>query len=129
MSKKPHTVPRFTIIAFMVIGLVSAISFRTLTIVHALRPEWMRGIWYFGVIGYILFFAYRYYISIKRKRAIAENRLQEKVTNGALSDDDRELINYVLASIMKSKENINYLFIFAMSIIAIVVDIFLNLQG
>ena len=126
MSSTPHTVPRFTIIGFMIIGLVSAISFRALTIIHDLKPEWMRGVWYFGVIGYILFFAYRYYISIKRKKAISQNRLLEKVKSGELNEDDRELINYVLASIMKSKENINYLFIFALSAATLLLAVYMD---
>ena len=43
-----------------------------------------------------------------------------------ISREDRELIGYVLSSIIKSKENINYLFIFALSIIAILIDILLS---
>lgn len=129
-NNKPHTVPPFVIYLFMVIGLVSAVSFRALTIINAMNPALMRPVWYFGVIGYILFFAYRYHISEKRKRAIRANRLLEKLGSGQeISPSDRELITYVLASISKSKENINYLFIFALSIVAIGVDIFLAMHG
>ncbi|MFA6499492.1 MAG: hypothetical protein WCV64_09225, partial [Desulfurivibrionaceae bacterium] len=76
------------------------------------------------------FFAYRYHISEKRKTAIRANRLLEKIQGpGEISRDDRELITYVLTSIMKSKENLNYLFIFVLSIAAVAVDILLALQG
>ncbi|MDH5523937.1 MAG: hypothetical protein OEY01_08080 [Desulfobulbaceae bacterium] len=128
ISDKPHTVPAFVIYLFMVLGLVSAVAFRMLTILNSVNPALFRPVWYFGVIGYILFFAYRYYISEKRKKAIRQNLLLEKINSRQeISPEDRELIGYVLASIIKSKENINYLFIFALSIVAILVDILLNL--
>ena len=127
LSDKPHTVPPFVIYFFMVLGLVSAIAFRMLTILNSVNPAFFRPVWYFGVFGYILFFAYRYYISEKRKKTIRENKLLEKINNNQeINREDRELIGYVLASIIKSKENINYLFIFALSIIAIMVDLLLS---
>ncbi|MGV1100557.1 hypothetical protein ACUUL3_14270 [Thiovibrio sp. JS02] len=130
MSNKPHTVPPFVIYLFLIIGLLSAVAFRLLTIVNTFYPALLRPLWYFGVIGYILFFAYRYHISEKRKKAIRENRLLEKIRAAApLDREDRELIEYVLSSISKSKENINYLFIFALSIVAVAADILLALYG
>ncbi|MFZ5775219.1 MAG: hypothetical protein ACOY3Z_07030 [Thermodesulfobacteriota bacterium] len=130
MTQKPHTVPPFVIYLFLVIGLVSAVAFRLLTIINTFRPELMRPVWYFGVFGYILFFAYRYHISEKRKKAIRDNRLLEKIRGGAeLSGEDRELIDYVLSSIIKSKENINYLFIFVLSVLAVLADLALAMAG
>jgi len=123
----PHTVPAFVVYLFLCIGLLSAVAFRLLTIVNAYHPHLMRPLWYVGVIGYILFFAYRYHISEKRRRVIRINRLLEKINSpGELNRQDRELIAYVLSSITKSKENINYLFIFALSLVAVAVDILLN---
>jgi len=128
-TTKPHTVSPFVIYLFLIIGLLSAVAFRLLTIVNTFHPSLMRPLWYFGVFGYIFFFAYRYHISEKRKKAIRDNRLLEKIrTPGELDAEDRELIFYVLSSIIKSKENINYLFIFALSIVAVAVDILLALS-
>lgn len=130
MTNIPKTVPPFVIYLFMVIGLLSAVAFRLLTIINTFSPSLMRPVWYFGVIGYIFFFAYRYHISEKRKSAIRANRLLEKIQGGgAITSEDRVLIAYVLSSIIKSKENLNYLFIFALSIAAVGVDILLALRG
>ncbi|MFA6899996.1 MAG: hypothetical protein WC256_07285 [Desulfurivibrionaceae bacterium] len=130
MTNLPKTVSPFIIYLFLVIGLLSAVSFRLLNIINTFSPSLFRPVWYFGVIGYIFFFAYRYHISEKRKTAIRANRLLEKIQGpGEISRDDRELITYVLTSIMKSKENLNYLFIFVLSIAAVAVDILLALQG
>jgi len=126
MNTTPHTVSPLVIYLFLAIGLISAVAFRLLMIVDVFAPQLVRPIWYTGVIGYILFFAYRFRITQKRKRAIRENRLLEKIREeGRLDQEDRELIAYVLSSVMVSKEHINYLFIFLLSILAILADILL----
>ena len=130
MTNLPKTVSPFVIYLFLVIGLLSAVAFRLMTIINTFSPALLRPVWYFGVIGYIFFFAYRYHISEKRKNAIRANRLLEKIEGaGEISGEDRALIAYVLSSIIKSKENLNYLFIFVLSIAAVAVDIMLALQG
>jgi tellurite resistance protein TehA-like permease len=126
----PQTVSPLVINLFMAIGLLSAVAFRLLTIVNTINPALMRPVWYFGVIGYIFFFAYRYHITSKRKKAIRVHHLLEKIRSGSeITSEDRMLIEYVLSSVSKSKENINYLFIFLLSIMAVVVDILLAAGG
>jgi len=71
MHVTTRTVSPLIIYFFLVLGLLSAVAFRLLTIVGFFKPALVRPIWYAGVIGYILFFAYRFYISEKRKKAIA----------------------------------------------------------
>jgi hypothetical protein len=130
MTSIPKTVSPFVIYLFLVIGLLSAVAFRLVTIINTFTPSLLRPVWYFGVIGYIFFFAYRYHISEKRKNTIRANRLLEKIQDGSeITGEDRALIAYVLSSIIKSKENLNYLFIFVLSIVAVGVDILLALQG
>jgi len=130
MTTVPKTVPTFVVYLFLVIGLLSAVAFRLVTIINTFHPSLLRPVWYFGVIGYIFFFAYRYHISEKRKNTIRANRLLEKIQgSGEITNEDRALIAYVLSSIIKSKENLNYLFIFVLSIAAVAVDILLALQG
>lgn len=84
----------------------------------------MRPVWYIGVLGYVGFFLYRYEITKKRKRVIKEYRLIEKVqANACLSEEEREAVTYLLSSITKSMEDINYLLIFLLSLLAIFLDI------
>ncbi|ADH85409.1 hypothetical protein [Desulfurivibrio alkaliphilus] len=127
IDKLPHTMPRPVIYGAMVLGLLAALSFRVLTIVEVFNPALVRPIWYFGVLGYILFFAYRYFITEKRKRVITANRLLEKLkAEGELNRDDRLLLDYVLSSVVKSKEHVNYIFIVVISIIVVVIDLWLT---
>lgn len=127
MKVKPKTFPQPIILFTFVVGILCAAGFRSLTVINVLDPRLVRPIWYFAVIGYVYFFAYRYYISNKRRRVIEDNALLSKLCqNKELDKDDKELISYILSSLMKSKENINYLFIFIMSIVAILLDVFIS---
>ncbi|MFN3479814.1 MAG: hypothetical protein ACK415_05455 [Thermodesulfovibrionales bacterium] len=124
-NKKPHTLPPSVIYCFFALGIISAIAFRAIIVFQRLEPSWVRPVWYVGVIGYMVFFLYRYYISEKRKRTIEKFQLIEKVkANACLTDEDREVVIYLLSSIRKSPENVNYFIIFLLSILAIIADIY-----
>lgn len=128
MKKKlPHTFPAYIIHGFFLIGLVSAFAFRSIIVFQRLEPAWVRPVWYVGILGYCGFFLYRFVITKKRKNAIRDYELIEKVkANACLSEEDREVVIYLLSSIKKSPEDINYLVIFILSILAILVDIFFS---
>ena len=124
---KPHTMPRYVIYAFFILGLVSAIAFRGIIIFQHIEPSWVRPVWYVGTIGYFLFFLYRYMISKRRKHAIETFRLIEKLkANACLEDEDREVMLYLLSSIKFSLEDINYALIFILSVIAVGADLVLT---
>ncbi len=98
-------------------------------LVH-LDPAWVRPVWYFAVVGNFFFFYYRFMITQRRKKAIADFGLIEKIKAGSmLSDDDRDVTVYLLRSIEKSLENYNYLVIFIFSILAIALDIIMSALG
>ncbi|GAB4387296.1 MAG: hypothetical protein Kow0025_00080 [Thermodesulfovibrionales bacterium] len=125
---KPHVVPGYVTYVFFAIGLVSAVAFRAIIVFQRLEPGWVRPVWYLGIVGYLFFFFYRYRISHKRKHAIRDFGLIEKVrANACLTDEDREVVLYLLSSIKRSPEDLNYAVIFALSIIAIAADIALSL--
>ncbi len=123
MRKSPHTLPAPVINLFFIIGLISALSFRSLMTLKDLQPELFRPVWYLGIIGYIVFFSFRYIISQKRKKTITDYDLINKVQKGKLDKDDRQAIAYLLSSVKKSRENLNYLFIFVTSGLAILLDL------
>lgn len=125
--QKPHVVPKYVIYAFFMLGLLSAIAFRAIIVFQHLEPSWVRPVWYIGTAGYFIFFLYRYMISKKRKHAIADFRLIEKLReNACLEDEDREVVLYLLSSLQHSLEDINYAIIFILSVIAVGADIVLS---
>ena len=126
-KEKPAIAPAYKIYGYFVLGLATAIAFRALIVIDHVQPTWVRPVWYFGVLGNLVFFFHRFRISEKRKRAVAEYELIEKIQSRAeLSSMDREVIVYLLRSIKLSPENINYLIIFLFSFLAIAMDLALS---
>ena|SRR5437867_12742400 len=126
MSNTPAILPRPVIVAFFLLGLLSSVAFRAIILLQKFNPGWVRPVWYFGVVGYMVFFMYRYRISLRRKSAIEGSSLIQKLRSGAdLTGADREAALYLLTSIQKSREDWNYLAIFVLSLIAIALDLVL----
>jgi hypothetical protein len=126
MATIPRVLPKSIIIGAFLIGLLSSVAFRAIILLQKYSPGWVRPVWYFGVLGYMLFFIYRYYISHRRKRAIEQTNVIEKIRTGEiLSSDDRDAALYLLNSVRKSQEDWNYLAIFVLSIVAIALDLLL----
>lgn len=125
MAKSLHSLaPRYKIYGAFWLGLLTAIAIRALIVLNHVNPDWVRPVWYFAVVGNFVFFYYRFQISSKRKRAIRNHRLIEKISSGdTLSDSDREVLSYLLTSIKTSPEHLNYLIIFFFSVVAILLDI------
>ncbi|HEB75620.1 MAG TPA: hypothetical protein ENJ04_04655 [Nitrospirae bacterium] len=129
-TERPHIVPKYVIYGFFLLGLISAVAFRSLIIFQHVEPRWVRPVWYVGIIGYCFFFLYRYRISKKRKRTVDEFRLIEKLKSGdSLSDEDRKVLLYLLSSIKASLEDMNYAVIFLLSVAAIIADLVLSALG
>jgi len=121
------TLPKPIIRIFFIIGIFSATCIRLIAVFNRFNPDISRVLWYIGVIGYIFFFGYRFYITKRRRKVIEANNLIKKLETQTLEKEDIENINYILNSIIKSKEIFNYIYIFFLSIIAIIVDIVLGI--
>ena len=61
-----------------------AIAFRAIIVLQHLEPSWVRPVWYTGTAGYVLFFLYRYHITRKRKKAVEDFQLIEKIQGQCL---------------------------------------------
>jgi hypothetical protein len=126
MKTIPRILPKPIIVTFFLLGVLSSVAFRAIILFQKFSPQWVRLVWYFGVIGYMIFFMYRYGISLRRKRTIAQTNIIEKVRTGeTLTSDDRDAALYLLGSIQKSREDWNYLAIFVLSVVAIALDLLL----
>ena len=125
MTNVPKIIPQPIIVVFFLLGLLSSIAFRAILFLQKYEPRYVRPVWYFGVIGYLVFFVYRYYISQRRKGTIVRSNLIEKIRTGVpLTPEDRAANLYLLNSIHKSQEDWNYLAIFILSIVAMALDWF-----
>jgi len=123
-ARPPQLAGNFKIYGAFALGLATAIAVRALIVLGHVRPTWVRPVWYFAVLGNFVFFYYRFQITEKRKRAVKEHGLIEKISSReALSQVDRDAIVYLLKSIEKSPEHINYLIIVVFSLLAIAIDL------
>jgi len=119
----PTLSPRYKIMGAFWLGLATAIAVRALIVLNHVQPDWVRPVWYFAVLGNFVFFFYRYQITSKRKRAIRDHHLIEKITaNQPLTVSERDVLIYILNSIKMSPEHLNYLIIFFFSLLAIAID-------
>lgn len=122
----PKIIPKPVIVGFFVLGLLSSVAFRAIVLLQKYEPTWVRPVWYFGVVGYMIFFIYRYYISQRRKHAIARSHIIEKIQAGEpLNPAERDAALYLLKSVRASQEDWNYLAIFVLSLVAIALDLLL----
>jgi hypothetical protein len=120
-------VPRWAVYLLFIVGVLSAVAFRALIVVGHVAPSYMRIVWYCGVTGYLIFFLYRYIISRRRKRIIRDVDLLSALEEGkALTADERKAMVYVVTSIDRSLETYNYYIIFALSLAAIGLDLYLE---
>ncbi|MBD3426101.1 MAG: hypothetical protein GF409_02585 [Candidatus Omnitrophica bacterium] len=130
MRKIPHVFPSWVINFFFLLGLVCAFAFRSIIVLEHLRPDLVRPVWYLAVLGYVLFFLYRYSIARKRRKTVTEYDLINKIRNGErLGQQEREAAVYSLSSIVRSREIFNYLVISILSVLAIGADLLLTLMG
>lgn len=122
-TSTPVLSPRYKMVGAFWLGLATAIAIRALIVLNHVLPDWVRPVWYFAVIGNFVFFFYRYQITSKRKRAIRDHHLIEKISaNQPLSVAERDVLIYLLNSIKMSPEHLNYLIIFFFSLLAIAID-------
>ncbi len=128
-SKTPPRVGPFVIWGYFFIGLLSVIFFRIIPIASHVNPLFGKISWYGAVICSMIFFWRRGKISRRRLRLIQERGLVEKVeTRTPLNQEDYETIGYILWSNQASKEWVNYLAIFILSLLALAIALALDLH-
>lgn len=110
------------------IGIISAILLRMILIADHYNSLISDLMWYMGVIGYLIFFAHRYDIAKRRYGVIKNLGLLEKIEmRRPLSEDDFDGLDYIMWSLSVSKERLNYLAIFILSMVAIALSLLLDL--
>ena len=112
---------------FFIIGLIATFAIRVVTVLMHLGPAYGRIAWYVGVVGFFLFFIYKFKVGHARAKRIEESGLSDKIKqNKPLSCNDYALINSILCGVGSRKERINYFFIFLLSAIAVVLAVYMD---
>ncbi len=113
---------------FFIIGIIATVAIRVVTVLIYLDPIYAKIAWYIGVMGFFLFFVYKFRISHIREKRIRESGLADKINaNGPLNHEDYILMSSIICSLGSKKEKINYFIIFALSAVALVLAIYMDL--
>lgn len=112
---------------FFIIGLVAAVAIRAVTLLEHVDTIYSKIAWYVGVSGFFIFFIYKYSINVNRSRFIREKQLLAKIeSNNTLSTEDAAHIRAILCALSSKKETVNYLIIFALSAVAIMLALYMD---
>lgn len=112
---------------FFIIGLIATVAIRAVTVLIHVNPIYGKIAWYVGVGGFFMFFVYKFRVSQARSQLITKQKLTEKISrNAELSRDDYKLVGAILCGLSSRKEMINYIFIFGLSFLAIVLAAYID---
>jgi hypothetical protein len=90
-------------------------------------PLYAKIAWYIGVGGFFIFFIYKFRVGQIRARLINHQNLVDKINSKReLKDSDYNLIGAILCALSSKKERINYLFIFGLSAVALILAIYMD---
>ena len=77
--------------------------------------------------GFLAFFIYKFRVNQTRSKLISQKNLVDKVNHQEqLSKEDYNLLGMILCALSSKKERINYLFIFGLSAIALLLAIYMD---
>ncbi|MBN3040077.1 MAG: hypothetical protein JW867_03040 [Candidatus Omnitrophica bacterium] len=112
---------------FVVIGLMATVSIRVVTVLMSFSEFYGKVAWYIGVLGFILFFWYKYKVFKQRADYIEKNNLIRKISGGeSLTAEEKTGITNILCTIRSNKERINFYFIFVASFIALLLAVYID---
>ena len=127
MDKSPHASPHWVREFFFWSGIVATFAYRIIVIVNNYSKYWAQISWYIGTVGFIIYFWHRYKVSEKRSKLIKEQDLIAAVARSkVLTQEQIDANEYILNTLLSTKEKWNYIFIFIMSIVAMIIGLYLD---
>ena len=109
------------------IALVAVISLRAVNAVLDINLVLAKTLWYIGVIGFFIFFVYKFrYDQILHKELRRTDLADKLLYNKELSEYDREVLGTIICKLSSKKDKINYLFVFASFLLALALAIFFD---
>ena len=112
---------------FFIIGLIAIIAVRAVTILEHVKPIYGKMAWYVGILGFFIYFAYKYNIEHDRSQLIKTSKLVDKILQGnRIEEADRQTIGAVLCALSSSKDRINYFIIFSSSAVVLIIAFYLD---
>jgi len=115
-------------IFFFLIGIIATLAYRIIIVLNYHDPYWVKVSWYIGTIGFILYFGHRFEIQRRRAKFVQDyNLVKEIQKNKQIKKDKKKVLLYIVRTTNNSKARWNSLFIFILSILALIVGIILDI--
>ncbi|MBD3388068.1 MAG: hypothetical protein GF416_03385 [Candidatus Altiarchaeales archaeon] len=115
---------------FFLIGVIATVALRVIGPLDSVNPMYARLSWYVGVAGFFIFFIFKYRESRRRSKIIRSEGLKEKLVSGSdLSESEYMLLAEIVCSQDNWKEQANFLIIFALSGVALLIALWMDLVG
>lgn len=108
-------------------GIIATLAYRSIVVLNFYNAVLVSVAWYIGTVGFIFYFGHRAYVQKKRSDLVKDNDLVGLV--GKMKGVDwrqKEALNYIVKSTVTSTVRWNSLFIFWLSVLALIVGIILD---
>jgi len=110
---------------FLFIGLIATISIRVVNLVLHFGTFWPKFSWYVGVVGFFLYFLYKFRQDRILRQRLEEYQIHHKLSEGQILDaQEKEFLRTMLCRLSSNKDAINYFFIFSSSAIVLILAIY-----
>lgn len=110
---------------FLFTGLIATIAVRVVNIAMDFSPFWAKVAWYIGIMGFLIYFLYKYRQHKAARRFLIKSDIIQKLKkDSVLSAEESEFLSSVLCSLRSHKDSVNYFFIFSTSALALLIGIY-----
>jgi len=115
-------------IFFFVAGIVATLAYRAIIVLNFYSALLVKIFWYIGTVGFVIYFYHRYLVQKKKAWLVEKYNLVEMAEKApAESRNQAEALEYIVKTSLTSRSRWNSIFIFLMSVLALLVGIALDL--
>lgn len=124
-NPQPHS--RFAREFYFWSGIVATAAYRIIVVLNNYSSFWSTLAWYVGTIGFIVYFAHRYQVSERRYELLKKYKILSKIKRSTqFTKAEKAASDYVLGTLLSTKERWNFIFIFVASTIALIWGLYLD---
>jgi len=112
---------------FFFTAIVAVISIRIVNVFMNTNPALAKTFWYTGVIGFLIFFAYKFRYDNIVRRELEKSQLRDKlILKKELSEHDYEVLGTIICKLLSKKDAVNYFCIFFFSGMALALAVYFD---
>ncbi|MBU2044338.1 MAG: hypothetical protein KJ977_01155 [Candidatus Omnitrophica bacterium] len=112
---------------FFLIAIIATISIRAVNLAFNFSPLLSKVFWYLGVVGFFLFFIYKFKYHNRLHREFKKTGIVQKLlSKQPLSEYDYGLLGTVICQLNSKKDKVNFFIIFFFSGLALILAIYFD---